>query len=125
MEMDKMARLIKSSLKHAVKNPIVKCSEGALQRVNVNVEYEIGNEIKTYKTYRYKPIYADIGNIILMEMSENVLNKNNYSSAKEEVEAMYRELERAKKRNIDTERRSKMRHSRWKEFTKQKARTKK
>ena len=112
MEMDKMARLIKSSLKHAVKNPIVKCSEGALQRVNVNVEYEIGNEIKTYKTYRYKPIYADIGNIILMEMSENVLNKNNYSSAKEEVEAMYRELERAKKRNIDTERRSKMRHSR-------------
>ena len=125
MEMDKMARLIKNSLKHAVKNPIVKCSEGALQRVNVNIEYEIGNEIKTYKTYRYKPVYADIGNIILMEMSENVLNKNNYSSSKEEVEAMYRELERAKKRNIDTERRSKMRHSRWKASIKQKVKTKK
>lgn len=110
MEMDKMAKLIKKELKYAVKNPIVKCSEGALQRVNVNIEYEIGNEIKTYKTYRYKPVYADIGNIILMEMSENVLNKNNYSSSKEEVESIYRELERAKKRNIDTERRSKMRH---------------
>ena len=37
----------------------VKCSEGSLSRINIDCTYRINNEIKTYKTYRYKPVSVE------------------------------------------------------------------
>lgn len=108
MEIKKIEKLITREMKKILQNFKVKCSEGYLSRINIDCSYLINEEIKTYNTYRYKPIHGDIGNIILNEFLLLSINSDFLTEFEktQSIESDIKKLkERVKKENINSKRR--------------------
>lgn len=108
METKKIEKLITREMKKILQNFKVKCSEGYLSRINIDCSYLINEEIKTYNTYRYKPIHGDIGNIILNEFLLLSINSDFLTEFEktQSIESDIKKLkERVKKENINSKRR--------------------
>lgn len=110
MELKKIEKIITREMKKILQDLKVKCSEGSLSRINIDCTYRINNEIKTYKTYRYKPVSGDIGNIVLNEFLLLSMNSD-FLNEFERTESIKNDMVRLKERVKKEDRNSRRRHA--------------